>query len=370
MEKIEKTSSNMKSLKEHDSEMYELIQLEKQRQKECIELIASENFTSNSVMECLGSCLTNKYSEGQVGARYYGGNEYIDKIEDLTKKRVLKAYGLNDKEWAVNVQPYSGSPANFIVYTALIKPGEKMMGLDLPSGGHLTHGFQTENKKISATSLYFETKPYKVNNDTGLIEYDQLAKDALEFKPQIIICGYSAYSRDLDYKRFREIADSVNAFLMADISHYSGFVASKLMNSPFEYCDVVTSTTHKSLRGPRSGIIFSKKDDRKLFEKIDFAAFPMLQGGPHNNVIAAVGTQMKEVMSEEFKEYSKQVLKNSKHMAEYFISKGYKIATGGTDNHLMLLDLRPLGLTGNKVEKAFDLVNITLNKNSIVGDKR
>ena len=362
--------SNFLSLEQFDKEMYDLIQLEENRQFEGIELIASENYTSRSVLECLGSCLTNKYSEGQVAARYYGGNEIIDKIEILTKKRVLEAFDLNEKEWGVNVQPYSGSPANFEVYTALLQPGENLMGLDLPSGGHLTHGYQTETKKISGTSVYFNTKPYKVNSETGLIDYEQMKKDVLEFKPKILICGFSAYSRDLDYKQFREAADSVGAYLMADIAHFAGLVASKLLKSPFEYCDVVTSTTHKTLRGPRSGIILYKVDDRNLKEKIDFAVFPMCQGGPHNNVIAAIGTQMKEVKTEEFRLYSEQIIKNSKRMAERFISKNYKLATGGTDNHLLLIDLRPQNLTGGKLEKALDLVLITTNKNSIVGDKR
>jgi glycine hydroxymethyltransferase len=361
---------NHRSLKDHDPEIYNIIKKEEERQITGLELIASENYTSRAVMDCMGSCLTNKYSEGQVGARYYGGIENIDEIESLCKSRALKAFGLEEKDWGVNVQPYSGSPANFAVYTGILKPGDKLMGLDLPSGGHLTHGYQTETRIISSSSYYFKTKPYKVNMDSGLFDYAQIKKDVLEFKPDLLICGFSAYSRDIDYKQFREAADSVGAYLMADIAHISGFVASKLLNNPFEYCDIVTSTTHKTLRGPRSGIIFYKMDERKLKEKIDFAVFPMLQGGPHNVNIAGVATQLKEVMTEDFKDYCKQIIKNSKALAAYLMSKGHKIATDGTDNHLFLLDMRPHGLSGGKGQTAFDMVKITTNKNSIVGDKR
>lgn len=364
------TKSNFQSLKDFDPEIFDLIKKEEQRQALGIELIASENYTSVSVMECLGSCLTNKYSEGQVGARYYSGNENIDAIESLCKKRALEAFSLDDTKWGVNVQPYSGSPANFEAYTAILKPGDRLMGLDLPSGGHLTHGYQTETKKISATSVYFETQPYKVNQETGLIDYDQLKKDILEFKPKLLVCGFSAYSRELDYKQFREAADSVGAYLLADIAHISGLVASGLNNNPFEYCDIVTTTTHKSLRGPRSGVIFFKLDDRDFKNKIDFAVFPMLQGGPHNHQIAALAVQLKEVATPEFKNYCKQVIKNAQHLADSLVKKGYKIATGGTENHQFLLDMRPLGITGSKGDKALEYIDITANKNSIVGDKR
>lgn len=370
MEKKSECDYNFQTLKDFDPEIYNLIKKEESRQFVGIELIASENYTSGSVLECLGSCLTNKYSEGQVGARYYGGNEYIDEIEKICKERALEAFSLNEKSWGVNVQPYSGSPANFEVYTALLNPGDRLMGLDLPSGGHLTHGYQTETKKISGVSVYFETKPYKVNQESGLIDYDQLMKDVAEFKPKLLICGFSAYSRDLDYKKFREAADSVGAYLMADIAHISGLIACKLLNNPFEYCDIVTTTTHKTLRGPRAGMIFFKVDDRKLKDKIDFAVFPMCQGGPHNNSIAGIATQLKEVTTDYFKAYSKQIISNSRHLAKCLLDKGHKIATGGTDNHLFLLDVRPHGLTGNKVEKALDIVYITANKNSIIGDKR
>merc|ERR1712045_360929 len=243
-------------LSEADPTMYALVQQEKARQMKCIELIASENFTSRAVMECMGSALTNKYSEGSIGGRYYGGCEVIDKVEILCQARALTAFGLNDKEWGVNVQPYSGSPANFAVYTALLPPHSRMMGLDLPSGGHLTHGYYTAKKKISASSIYFETLPYKVHPETGLINFDELRKQAHAYRPAMLLCGASAYPRVMDWAKFREIADEVGALLMADMAHISGFVASGMHASPFEHCDVVTTTTHKSLRGPRSGMIF------------------------------------------------------------------------------------------------------------------
>ena len=370
-----KTHPGLKTLEEVDSEMYELIEQEKRRQFTSIELIASENFASRAIMDCLGSCLTNKYAEGLPGKRYYGGNEIIDQIENMCKARALEAYRLKTDEWGVNVQPYSGSPANFAVYTGLLQPHDRIMGLDLPSGGHLTHGFYTLDKKtmsrkpVSATSVYFESLPYKVHQTTGLVDFDELAKMAAIFKPALIVCGGSAYPRDWDYAKFREIADANGSLLMMDMAHISGLVATQEANDPFQYCDIVTTTTHKSLRGPRSGIIFFKKDARGFEDKINNAVFPALQGGPHEHQIAGVAVQLKETTKPEFKGYVQQVKKNIKAMAAKLVDQyGYALATGGTDNHLLLWDLRPAGITGSKVEKICDVVQITLNKNAVPGD--
>jgi glycine hydroxymethyltransferase len=362
------------TLEEHDPELYDLIEQEKSRQWRSLELIASENFTSRAVMDCLGSALTNKYAEGLPGARYYGGNEVVDQVESLCQKRALAAYGLDPAEWGVNVQPYSGSPANFAVYTALLKPHERIMGLDLPSGGHLTHGFYTYSKQektrkaVSATSVYFESLPYRVDPVTGYIDYDQLERDASLFKPAMIVAGGSAYPRDYDYARFRAIADANGALLLMDMAHISGLVATGEQASPFAFCDVVTTTTHKSLRGPRSGMIFFRKDARGFETKINQAVFPALQGGPHEHQIAGVATQLKEVMTPEFKLYAQQVKKNAKALADKLTALGYTIASGGTENHLVLWDLKPQGLTGSKFEKVCDAVSITLNKNCVPGD--
>lgn len=369
-----------------DPDVFDIMEKEKRRQFKGIELIASENFVCRAVMEALGSHLTNKYSEGMPGARYYCGNQYIDEIEWLCCKRALRAFDLDPENWGVNVQPYSCTSANFEVYTGLLLPGDRIMGLDTPSGGNTSHGYYTPNgRKVSGASIFFESLPYKVNPQTGYIDFDKLEERALDFRPKILICGGSSYPREWDYARFRQIADKCGAVLLCDMAQISGLVAAKECVNPFDYCDIVTSTTHKSLRGPRGGIIFYRKgtkprkrgmilsqgDDNDHYdyeEKINFAVFPSLQGGPHNNHIAALAIALKQVATPEYKAYMLQVKKNAQALASALLRRKCRLVTGGTDNHLLLWDLRTLGLTGKNYEKVCEMCHITLNKIAIFGD--
>ncbi|CAB4055624.1 glyA [Lepeophtheirus salmonis] len=360
----------------HDewTEMYDLIRKEKSRQTSGLEMIASENFTSLAVLECMGSCLNNKYSEGRPGKRYYGGNEFIDDIESLAESRSLKAFDLDPQEWGVNVQPLSGSSANLALYLGVVGHGGKIMGLDLPDGGHLTHGYFNKSRKVSATAEFFESCLYKVDKETGLIDLKDLEEKAVAFKPDLIIAGTSAYTRIIDYKEFRRIADKVGAHLHADMAHISGLVAAKVIPSPFPHCHFVTSTVHKTLRGPRAGVIFFRKDVQKNGEsikaetKVHQAVFPSLQGGPHNHAIAGVGVAMKLACTPEFASYQKSVVKNAIFLGKLLQEKGYSLVTDGTDNHMILVNLKPSGLTGSKGEKILELVGISVNKNSVPGD--
>ena len=325
--------------------------------------------------------MSNKYSEGYPGARYYGGNQFIDAIELTCQARALTAFGLDKEKWGVNVQTLSGSPANLQVYQAIMKPHERLMGLDLPHGGHLSHGYQTPAKKISAVSTYFETFPYRVNLETGIIDYDKLEENALMYRPKVLVAGTSAYCRLIDYKRMREIADLCGAYLVVDMAHISGLISAGVIPSPFEYADIVTTTTHKSLRGPRGAMIFYRKGVRKSDAKtgkevlydlegpINFSVFPGHQGGPHNHTITALAVALKQAMTPEFKQYQQQVIKNSKALEVEFKRLGYKLVADGTDSHMVLLDLRQQALDGARVEAVLEQVNIACNKNSIPGDK-
>jgi glycine hydroxymethyltransferase len=374
-EKSEQTSEqrqlsiSTQSLQEQDPVLAALVQQEERRQAGGLELIASENFCSPAVRAVLGSCLTNKYSEGLPNKRYYGGNQFIDQIELLCMERALDLFQLDSEEWGVNVQPYSGSPANFCTYTALLQPHDRIMGLDLPAGGHLTHGYRTmKGKKVSATSIYFESMPYTVDPKTGYIDYDDMQYRAQLFLPKLLIAGGSAYPREWDYARMKQIADSVGAMLMVDMAHISGLVAAKVAVSPFPYADVVTSTTHKTLRGPRSGVIFARS---KYMDAINAAVFPALQGGPHNHQIGALAVALLEAKQPEFQVYAQQIIRNACALASALQQHGHVLATNGTDNHLLLWNVRASSngtLTGSKLEKIFEMAGITTNKNSIAGD--
>ncbi|MCJ1389825.1 glycine hydroxymethyltransferase shm1 [Xylographa bjoerkii] len=391
------------NLEEADPAVFEIIRREKRRQKHFINLIPSENFTSQAVLDALGSVMQNKdpttpyvsrlkirhadkYSEGYPGARYYGGNKHIDEAERLCQQRALETFGLSEEEWGVNVQPLSGSPANLYAYSALLNTHDRIMGLDLPHGGHLSHGYQTPTKKISAISKYFETLPYRLDESTGLIDYAKLEELALLYRPKIIIAGTSAYSRLINYKRMREIADKIGCYLLSDMAHISGLVAGKVIPSPFPFSDIVTTTTHKSLRGPRGAMIFFRKGVRRVDKKglnemydlegpINASVFPGHQGGPHNHTITALAVALKQAQSTEFKEYQETVLLNAKALAERLGNPkekgglGYTVVSGGTDNHLVLVDLKDRGIDGARVERVLELVGVASNKNTVPGDK-
>ncbi len=346
------------NIQNQDPDIYKYIKKEEERQREGIELIPSENYTSAAVMEACGSILTNKYSEGYPGKRYYGGQENIDAIENIAIDRAKELYGAEH----VNVQPYSGSPANTAIYFALLEFGDTVMGLKLDHGGHITHGLP-----IGFSGKAYNFIQYGVNMSTGRIDMEKVRKVAHEHKPKMIVAGYTAYPRDIEWKKFKEIADEVGALTMADISHTSGLVASGVLESPVPYFDVVMSTTHKSLRGPRGAIVMCKE---KYAKAIDRAIFPGLQGGPHEHIIAGKAIAFKEALKPEFKTYAKQVKKNAHHLAEKLIEKGFKLISDGTDTHLILIDLTNKGVTGAEAQNALDEVGITLNKNTIPEDPR
>lgn len=345
--------NNMDFLKSHDEELVLFINEELQRQRNNLELIASENIVSESVLAAMGSILTNKYAEGYPGKRYYGGCEYVDKIEDLARDRAKKLFSAEH----ANVQPHSGSQANSAVYFSVLEPGDTVMGMGLSEGGHLTHG-----SPVNFSGKTYKFVPYGVDPDTQVLSYEKVMQKALAVKPKMIVCGASAYPRKIDFKKFREIADACGAYLMVDMAHIAGLVASGLHENPVPYADFVTSTTHKTLRGPRGGLILCKE---KYAKQIDKAIFPGTQGGPLMHIIAAKAVCFKEAMSQEFKEYSSQVVKNCKLLADSLLKRNINLVSGGTDNHLILVDLRNTGITGKELERRLDEVSITVNKNTI-----
>ncbi len=350
-----------------DMGVEKLIRLERRRQKKTVNLIASENYVSDEVLEALGSELTNKYAEGYPGKRYYGGNEIVDQVENICRQRALKLFKLKPDEWSVNVQPLSGSPANLAVYLALVPLGGKIMGMSLDMGGHLTHGHA-----VSASGKFWKQVPYGLDKKSELLDYDEIFKIAKEEKPDLIVAGYTAYSRIIDFKKFREVVDSVGAYLLVDMSHFAGLVAGGAYPSPFQCADVVATTTHKTLRGPRAALIFSKIDERELHNKIDRAVFPGLQGGPHLNQIAAAAVALAEAAAPSFKKYARQVIKNSKAFAGALAKRGWRIVSGGTDTHLFLLDtwMNGKGIGGKEASELLEKAGIIVNKNMLPYDSR
>ncbi len=347
---------NFDLIEKNDKELFDAMMEEKERQNVNIELIASENFVSEDVLQAMGSHLTNKYAEGYPGKRYYGGCEFVDKVENLARDRAKKIFGADH----ANVQPHSGSNANFGVYFSVLRPGDKILGMDLSMGGHLTHG-----SPVNMSGSYFNVVFYGVDKETETIDYDKVREIARLERPKMIVAGASAYSRFIDFKQFREIADEVGAYFMVDMAHIAGLVATGLHPNPVEYADFVTTTTHKTLRGPRGGMILCREE---FAQKIDKAIFPGIQGGPLMHVIAAKAVCFKEAMEDSFKIYQQQVLTNAKTLAKELTDKGFRIVSGGTDNHLMLVDLRNKGLTGKEAEKLLDEIHITTNKNTIPYD--
>ena len=347
---------SFENLRVEDFETYDAIMKELNRQRNKIELIASENFVSDAVMEAMGSYLTNKYAEGYPSHRYYGGCEYVDIVEDLARDRVKKLFGAEH----ANVQPHSGAQANMAVYAAVLQPGDTVLGMNLSHGGHLTHG-----SKVNASGKLYNFIPYGLNEKTGRIDYDEVERLALENNPKLILAGASAYARVIDFKRFREIADKVGCYLMVDMAHIAGLVAAGLHPNPVEYADFVTSTTHKTLRGPRGGLILCRE---KYAQAIDKAIFPGTQGGPLMHVIAAKAVCFKEALKPEFKTYQEQIIKNAKALSEALLALDFNLVSGGTDNHLMLIDLRNKGITGKELETKLDDVGITVNKNAVPFD--
>ncbi|MGI8504828.1 MAG: serine hydroxymethyltransferase [Hassallia sp.] len=351
------TRNNSEILASADPAIAQLINQELQRQRDHLELIASENFTSAAVLAAQGSILTNKYAEGLPGKRYYGGCEFVDKIEQLAIDRAKELFGAAH----ANVQPHSGAQANFAVFLTLLQPGDKIMGMDLSHGGHLTHG-----SPVNVSGKWFQVSHYGVSKETEQLDYEQIREQALRERPKLLICGYSAYPRIIDFEKFRSIADEVGAYLLADIAHIAGLVASGLHPNPIPYCDVVTTTTHKTLRGPRSGIILTR--DPELGKKLDKSVFPGSQGGPLEHVIAGKAVAFAEAMKPEFKTYSAQVIENSRALANQLLNRGFKLVSNGTDNHLMLVDLRSIGMTGKQAEQLLSVVNVTTNKNTVPFD--
>ena len=347
---------NFSLIEENDNELYRFIMEEKERQRINIELIASENFVSDTVLQAMGSHLTNKYAEGYPGKRYYGGCEFVDKVENLAIERAKKIFGADH----VNVQPHSGSNANFGVYFAVLKPGDKILGMDLSHGGHLTHG-----SPVNLSGSYFNVVFYGVNRETETIDYDQVREIAKKERPKLIVAGASAYPRIIDFKAFRDIADEIDSYFMVDMAHIAGLVAAGLHPNPVDYADFVTTTTHKTLRGPRGGMILCRQE---FAQKIDKAIFPGTQGGPLMHIIAAKAACFKEVLDDEFVLYQQQVIKNAKKLSEELMNKGFRLVSGGTDNHLMLVDVRNKNLTGKEAEKILDEIHITTNKNTIPFD--